>query len=356
MTHALRVSPLPGVSEPLLRINEITRTYALRDGGERTALDGVSLALSPGEILAVIGSAGSGKSTLAAIASGLEEPDAGLVTIDGVDLHSVHARIRRAIAVLGATPDLPPQKTVRQIVAERHEVSGCSGDPREHAERLFGLLGVCADADRYADELSDGARRRAALARALAGEPRLLILDDATSSLDPEIAQAFVETLARANAETGLTILMITHEMAAVTALASRVAVLDDGRIVDEGPTARLFARPAHPVSRRFAAAATGATLPPFIAQNLRKTPAPGGKALLRLAFEGEAATRPVLTNVARELGFDFGIMAGSLGAAGGAPYGVLIVAAPSDEPYFTASVERLEDAELGVEILGFVA
>lgn len=355
MTPALRAAPLVGAPEPLLRIDSVTRTYALREGGRGTALDRVSIALAPGEILAAIGSAGSGKSTLAAIASGLEEPDSGLVAIDGVDLHGAHAKLRRAIAVLDAAPDLPPGKTVREIVTERHEASACPGHACERAEQLFSLLGVGADADRYADELSDGARRRAALARALAGGPRLLILDDATSSLDPDIAQAFVGTLAAVNAECGLSILMITHEMAAVTALASRVVVLHEGRIVDEGPTARLFARPAHPISRRFAAAATGATLPPFIARSLSDTPLPGGKALLRLAFEGEAATRPVLTNVARDLGFDFGILAGSLGAAGGEPYGVLIVAAPSDEPYLTAAVERLEDAGLTLEALGFV-
>ncbi|WP_261403368.1 NIL domain-containing protein [Chenggangzhangella methanolivorans] len=157
------------------------------------------------------------------------------------------------------------------------------------------------------------------------------------------------------NAETRISIIVISHDMGPVTTLAPRVIVLDDGRIVEEGPTARVFARPEHPVSRRFAAAATGATLPPFIAGRLIEAPRPNGRALIRLAFEGEAATRPVLTSVARDLGFDFGIVAGSLGAAGGAPYGVLIIAAPSDEPYFTASVERLEDAGVGVEVLGFM-
>lgn len=354
---------LPALAEPssesvgpLLRIAGISKSYTLRDGGERLALDGVSLDLAPGEVVAVIGSAGSGKSTLAAIASGLEQPSAGVVEIDGVDLHTAHARVRRTIAVLDSAPDLPPGRTVREIVMERHDATAHRPDCAARIDRLFELLGIDDDADRYADELSEGARRRAALARALACEPRLLILDEATSSLDPEITNAVLAALSRLNGETKLSILMITHEMTSVLALASRVLVLDEGRVVDENATARLFARPEHAVSRRFAAHATGAALPPFIANRLLESPRPGGKALLRLGFEGEAATRPVLTSVARELGFDLGILAGSLGEAGGKPYGVLIVAAPADEPYFTASVERLEDADLSVEILGFVA
>ncbi|PZQ18162.1 MAG: hypothetical protein DI565_05530 [Ancylobacter novellus] len=356
MNAPLRLSPAPSVdaARPLVRFSDVRKTYRSRAGERRLALDGVSFDLAEGEILAVIGSSGSGKSTIAQLAAGLDAPCAGAVAFGGVDFEAAGARARRSVAVLGADPDLPPERTVRQILCERYEASGACAEGGA-VDRLIALLDLSADADREADELSDGGRRRAALGRALAGEPRLLILDEATSALDPAIVQVFLSALARVNAERRLSIIVISHDMTTVTALAPRVLVLDRGRIVESGPTARVFARPDHPVSRRFAAAATGATLPPFLAERLVETPRPNGKALVRLAFEGAAATRPVLTSVARDLGFDFGILAGSLGAAGGEPYGVLIVAAPSDEPYFTASVERLEDAGLGVEVLGFV-
>ncbi|MGA0532060.1 ATP-binding cassette domain-containing protein [Hansschlegelia sp. KR7-227] len=359
MNAQLRAAPSPASplapAESLLRLSDVHKTFTALTGETRVALDGVSIELRHGEILGLIGSSDSGKSTLGLLAAGLERPTAGQVALDGVDYEAGGAKLRRAIAVLGPDPDLPPTRSVRDIVVERRDALGAAATPGA-LERLFELLDLEGDADRPACELSAGHRRRAALARALAGEPRLLILDEATSALDPEIAGTFLTALARLNAEARLTVLLITHDMTAVTALASRVAVLHQGRIVEEGPTARVFARPAHAVTRRFAAAATGATLPPFIAGKLSDTATPGGQALIRLAFEGPSATRPVLTYVARELGFDLGIVAGSLGAAGGAPYGVLIVAAPSDEPYFTAAVERLEDAELGVEVLGFIA
>lgn len=356
MTMSLRLARASESAEPLLRIRDARKSYALRDGSERLALDGVSIEIAQGEILAVVGSAGSGKSTLGLLAAGLEPPCSGQVTLDGHDYETAGAKARRGVATLGADPDLPPGKTVREILAERHDPAGLDDERTSVAiDGLIDLLDLTEHADRLADELSDGERRRAALGRALAGDPRLLVLDEATSALDPEIAATFLAALDRITRETGLSALLITHDMTAVTALARRVVVLDRGRIVEEGPTARVFARPAHPVSRRFAAAATGATVPPFLAEKLAETPSVGGKALIRLAFEGAAATRPVLTSVARDLGFDFGILAGSLGAAGGEPYGVLIVAAPADEPYFTASIERLEDAELGVELLGFV-
>lgn len=359
MNAPLRLTPAPAATAvaPLVRFSEVRKTYESSAGRLHVALDGVSFDLAEGEILAIIGPSGGGKSTVAQLAAGLEVPCAGSVAFGGVDFETAGARVRRGVAVLDGDPDLPPNRTVRQILSERHEASGPNAAKAPGAvERLIELLDLADDADRPADELSDGGRRRAALGRALAGEPRLLILDEATSALDPEIVETFLTTLAQVNAETRLSIIVITHDMGPVTALAPRVIVLDGGKIVEEGPTARVFARPEHPVSRRFAAAATGATLPPFIAKRLADAPSPNGKALIRIAFEGESATRPVLTSVARDLGFDFGILAGSLGAAGGEPYGVLIVAAPSDEPYFTASVERLEDAGVGVEVLGFVS
>ncbi|MBB3973779.1 ATP-binding cassette domain-containing protein [Hansschlegelia beijingensis] len=356
MNAPLRLAPTPIFAEPLLRLQDLHMSYALRDGGERLALAGVSLDLPAGEVLALIGSCGSGKSTLAQLAAGLAAPTAGLVAFEGLDIAAAGPRARRGIAILDASPDLPCGRTLRDIVAERRAVCAHGQAPGLELARLFELLDMEADLDRYPDELSEGGRRRAALARALAGNPRLLILDEVTAGLDPEVAGFFLTALTRVNAETGLTILLITHDMTAVTAIAPRVAVLDGGRLVEQGSTARVLARPEHPVTRRFAAAATGATLPPFLAEKLQDEPTPRGRALIRLAFEGVSATRPVLTSVARELGFDLGIVAGSLGAAGGEPYGVLIVAAPCDEPYFTAAVERLEDAELAVEVLGFVA
>lgn len=352
MNAPLRLARLPALAGSLLTFADVRKLYRGRDGREHVALDGVSLDIAEGEILAVIGMMGSGKSSLARLAAGVEAPSSGMIAIDGVELRVTAGVEPYGVALLGADPELPAERTVREILAE-----GRAGvaTPRHVVDHLFELLDLGDDADRFPDELSDGARRRAALARALASSPRLLVLDEATSALDPEIAAQFLEALTRVNAETGVAILIVSHDMTAVTALASRVAVLDAGRIVEQGETARIFATSSHAVTRRFAAAATGATVPPFLASKIAATPTPRGRALLRVAFEGEAATRPVLTYVARELGFDLGIVAGSLGAAGGAPYGVLIVAAPSDEPYYTAAVERLEDAGLGVETLGFV-
>ena len=355
MNAPLRLSPAPAEVAPLVRFAEVRKTFESRAGATRVALDGVSFDLAEGEILAVIGPSGAGKSTVAQLAAGLEAPCAGSVAFGGVDYETAGAKARRGVAILDADPDLPPTRTVREILSERHDATGPGAPASSAVDQLIALLDLEDDADRPADELSDGGRRRAALGRALASAPRLLILDEATSALDPVIVESFIATLAKVNAETRTSILVISHDMGPVTALAPRVIVLDGGRIVEEGPTARVFARPEHPVSRRFAAAATGATLPPFIAERLIEEPTTNGRALIRLAFEGESATRPVLTSVARDLGFDFGIVAGSLGAAGGEPYGVLIIAAPSDEPYFTASVERLEDAGVGVEVLGFM-
>lgn len=348
MTAALlaRTALLP--AEPFVRLDGVRLSYA-GTHGEVVALDGVTLDVAAGEIVAVVGRSGSGKSALLRVVEGREAPSAGQVYVG-------NGGGRPRVGVVARHGSLAADKTLAEsLAAPLIALEVPAEDVRDEVERALELAGLVSARDRRPASLSDGERRRAVFARALCAAPDLLLLDEPTAGLDPESAKVLLAAVARACAEGGATALLASHDMAAVAAVAQRVALLDAGRIVEEGPTAQVIARPAYPLTRAFAAAVSGAELPSFLVSKLEPTPRQGGKALLRLAFEGEAATRPVLTQVARELGFDLGIVAGSLGAIGGEPFGVLIVAAPSDEPYYTAAVERLEDAGLGVEALGFV-
>lgn len=342
--HALRaVSPTRRA--PLIRLDDVRFAYEV----ETPLLDGVTLDVASGEVVAVIGRSGVGKSTLLRLIEGRHSPSSGAIDVScGDDAPTIGVVARHG----GLDADL----TLEDNIAARLDAAGASRDEIAwEVERALALADLAAARDRRPAQLSDGERRRAVFARALCGDPDILLLDEPTAGLDPENAQTLLAAVVRACAERGAIAVLASHDMTAVTAIAHRVALLDGGRIVEEGPTARVVARPEQAVTRRFAAAVSGASLPAFLRSKLSDRPSPRGKALLRLAFQGEAATRPVLTQVARDLGFDLGIVSGSLGALGEEPFGVLIVAAPSDEPYFTAAVERLEDSGLLVERLGFV-
>ena len=355
MNAPLRAAPLAAVPDPSdaadhIVFDNVRLTYRAGDGAEIVALDGVSFVVPRGGVVAVIGPSGAGKSSLLRLAEGRERPTAGRVEI-------ASEGGAPSVGVLAPHAALDPELTLAENLASPLRRAG-RPEPEiaREVEQALDYAGLDAARNRRPGELATGERRRAALARALSGGRDVLLLDEPTSALDPDSAQELLAAVTRASEERGATVLLATHDMAAVTTLARTVVVIDQGRVVETGRTSRIFSRPQHRVTRRFAAAAPGAALPPFLRGKLNASPSPQGKALLRLGFEGQAATRPVLTHVARELGFDLGIVAGSMGALGGDPFGVLIVAAPSDEPYFTAAVERLEDNGLAVETLGFVA
>ncbi|WP_020186037.1 ATP-binding cassette domain-containing protein [Methylopila sp. 73B] len=346
----LAAAPSPSVPSDHILFEDVRLTYRASDGVEIVALDGVSFSVPRGGVVAVIGPSGAGKSSLLRLAEGRERPTAGRVEI------AASGGAAPSVGVLAPHAALDPALTLAEnLAAPLRRAGRPEPEIAREIEQALHYAGLDAERNRRPGELATGERRRAALARALSGGRDVLLLDEPTSALDPDSAQELLAAVTRASEERGATVLLATHDMAAVTTLAGAVVVIDQGRVVETGRTSRIFSRPEHRVTRRFAAAAPGAALPPFLRGKLKTSPSPQGKALLRLGFEGPAATRPVLTHVARELGFDLGIVAGSMGALSGDPFGVLIVAAPSDEPYFTAAVERLEDNGLAVETLGFV-
>jgi ABC-type glutathione transport system ATPase component len=232
------------------------RVHRGRRGAVVRALDGVDLTVAPGEVVGLVGESGSGKSTLARILVRLDAADAGRVLVDGIDVAGAQgadlARIRRTVQIVFQDPytSLDPRLPVGATVAEPLEVVGALAGPAKRA-RVAALLEavglVAAVADSRPAELSGGERQRVAIARALALDPRLLVLDEPLSSLDPDSAAQVAALLSHLRASRDLAYLLISHDLGAVRGLAQRVAVMEDGRIVEEGPTERVFGAPRHP-------------------------------------------------------------------------------------------------------------
>jgi ABC-type glutathione transport system ATPase component len=246
--------------EPLLRIRGLTREHAPRRGGEAVhAVAGVDLDVARGSAVALVGRSGAGKSTVARCVARLERPTAGTIHFEGQDVWSLEGRALRAfrsavqLVLQDSAAALDPRLTAGEIVAEPLEILG-RGDAaarRARVGELLEMVGLSADwRPRRPGQLSGGQRQRLALARAVAVEPRLLILDEAFAGLDPSVQAQMADLLAGLRARHGLTYLFVSHDLALMASCADEAAVMDGGRIVERGPVARLFSAAARPETR----------------------------------------------------------------------------------------------------------
>ena len=260
------------MSEALLELRDLRKYFPMRDAlgrrrGAVRAVDGVSLAVARGTVLAIVGESGCGKSTLGRLALRLIEPDAGTVRFEGEDLGALSAAAlrarRRDMQLIFQDPfaSLDPQMTVGAAVAEPlrlHRIVPRVGEAARVAE-LLERVGLRAEsARRWPHEFSGGQRQRIAIARALASGPRLVIGDEPVSALDVSVQAQVVNLLSGLIRDLGLTFVLISHDLGVVRHIADRVAVMYLGSLVEEGPAAEVFAAPRHPYTRALLAAVPG--------------------------------------------------------------------------------------------------
>jgi len=243
----------------LIRLTGVTKQFpaAGRDATPVVAVDDVSLSVSAGEICGIIGYSGAGKSTVLRLVNALETPSAGAVEIDGADITRYGERelrrLRGDIGMIFQQFNLFDSRTVAGNVAYPLEVAG---RPRSEISarvaELLRFVGLADKAGSYPEQLSGGQKQRVGIARALATSPRILLADEATSALDPDTTQEVLALLQRINAELGVTILVITHEMEVIRAIADRVVVMERGRIIEQGSVFDILSAPQHAATRRF--------------------------------------------------------------------------------------------------------
>ena len=353
--EAAAALPPPGI-----RFAGAGKTFAARRGQPAVAaLAPLDLAIPPGSIYGVIGRSGAGKSTLVRLINLLERPSQGQVLIDGVDLAGLDAaalrRQRRAIGMIFQHFNLLTSRTVFGNVALPLELAGLERAAIEARVRpLLDLVGLADKRDRYPAQLSGGQKQRVAIARALAARPRVLLCDEATSALDPETTRQILDLLADVNRRLRITIVLITHEMGVVKQICDRVAVLDDGRLVEEGPVFEVFTRPSSATARRLVGEVTSQALPAWLTERLRaRATADADSTVLRLTFAGPRAEAPVLTQVARRHGVDLNVLHGQIDTIQGRPFGSLVVAVAGRSE---TVIHQLEDNDVRVELLGYLA
>ncbi len=239
----------------MIEIQDLTKVFA--DGASRvTALDNVSLKVETGDIYGIIGMSGAGKSTLLRCLSLLETPTAGRVLLDGQDLAAMTGAAlrgaRRKMGVVFQGYNLLMQKTVAENVAFPLKLEK-GWDKAKTAARVAQLLDLVALSDKaasYPAQLSGGQKQRVAIARALATNPETLLCDEPTSALDPLTTQSMLKLLRQINRQLGVTIIIITHELSVVSAICSHVAVIGDGKVVEQGAVSQVFSGPHSAVAK----------------------------------------------------------------------------------------------------------
>jgi ABC-type polar amino acid transport system ATPase subunit len=236
---------------PLIRLEDIQKWF-----GDLHVLKGVHLSVATGEVLVVIGPSGSGKSTLLRCINLLEEPTSGRVLFDGHDITEVRTnlnQVRTNIGIVFQSFNLFPHRTALANItlALRKVLKLGETEAAERALEELRHVGLEAKARSYPSQLSGGQQQRVAIARALAMRPKLMLFDEVTSALDPELVQEVLDVMKRLAAE-GMTMVVVTHEMGFAREVASRVVFMDEGQVIEEGPPAEMFGSPAHERTKRF--------------------------------------------------------------------------------------------------------
>ena len=342
----------------MIQLQGITQAY-----GAHEALRGVDLDIAPGEIFGIIGRSGAGKSSLVRTINLLNRPKAGKVLVAGRELtalpQSQLRAARREIGLIFQHFNLLSSRTVAQNVALPLELAGVApAAVRKRVDELLDLVGLAGMGDRYPAQISGGQKQRVGIARALANRPKVLLSDEATSALDPETTRSILGLLKQINRDFGLTIVLITHQMQVIKQVAERVAVIDAGRIVEQGPVIEVFTRPQHATTRSLIEEIVPQALPDSVLARIRalmtERPAQDSR-LLRLAFAGDGSDRPLLSEVIRDHGIDLSIVHGQVDEVQGQPFGSLAVFARGAREKLNAATAQLRGAGVLVEEVAHV-
>ena len=305
----------------MIEIRNLTKTFRTSNG-DVEALKDVSLTIADGDIYGIIGMSGAGKSTLVRSINMLERPTDGSVLIDGKDLGSLSEKElraeRRNITMIFQGINLLMQRTCLKNVCFPLELEGVKkAEAKKRAEQLLNTVGLGDKLKAYPAQLSGGQQQRVAIARALATNPKVLLCDEATSALDPQTTHSILSLLKEINREMGITIIVITHQMSVVEEICSRVAILDNGSVVEEGFVSDVFASPRSDAAKRLVFPEASET----VAQ------AKPGETRVRVVFNGaKAAGTPIIAQMALDKGITANILAASTKSIGDKAYGSMLL------------------------------
>lgn len=299
----------------IISFENLSKRYE-KQGQTFVALDNVTFKVNKGDVYGLIGFSGAGKSTLLRMVNALETPTDGKVFVKGVDLTSLKEgklrEVRKGIGMIFQEFNLLETKTVFDNIAIplvlRHE---SKQNIKSRVEELLKFVGLEDKAKALPGELSGGQKQRVGIARALATEPEILLCDEATSALDPDTTESILNLLARVNKELNVTILFVTHTIRVVQKLCNKVAILEHGKLVENGSVIDIFSKPKSTIAKRFVETVIPSKIPESIVAELKKYEA--NYKVIRIFFHAEHATDDVIWQINAKLGVHTNVMFASV-------------------------------------------
>ena len=341
----------------MIELTHISKNFA---SGGRTvhAVQDVSLSIGKGEIFGIIGFSGAGKSTLVRCINLLERPTSGSVTVDGKEMTALSARelrqARKKIGMIFQHFNLMPSRTVFGNVAYPLRGSGLSREQiADKVHRLLELVGIGDKAEAYPKQLSGGQKQRVAIARALANDPNVLLCDEATSALDPQTTKAILRLLKNLNEKLGITVVIITHEMAVVKEICDRVAVMEHGRVVEQGEVFNVFADPRQEITRSFIHTTSNLRkIEELIEEDSPVVQLKPGELIVRLSYIQRNVSEPLISTVSRKFDIVLNIIFSDIAIVQNAPIGGTVAIISGSRDQITQAIAYLSEKNVGVEVI----
>lgn len=338
----------------MIVLSNVCKTFDSAQG-RVIAVDDVNLAVEAGQIYGIIGYSGAGKSTLIRLLNGLETPTSGSIQVDGFDIAAAKSnQLRQArlkISMVFQHFNLLWSRTVSQNIAFSMQIAGVpKAQIKPRVAELVALVGLQGREEAYPSQLSGGQKQRVGIARALANNPGVLLCDEATSALDPQTTDSILDLLLDINRKLNLTIVLITHEMHVVRKICHRVAVMENGRIVEEGPVIDVFTRPQQPITQQFVKQVsqyqeTEKSFNPLLAQHL-----PG--AIFKLTFVGVQTHQAVISDVILRYKVSINILHGKITQTLNGSFGELYIHADGNDLQIDSMLKSLKEQQIAAEVI----
>ncbi|WP_257349528.1 methionine ABC transporter ATP-binding protein [Pseudalkalibacillus decolorationis] len=338
----------------MITLQNINKIFQTKDGVVN-AVNGVDLNIEKGEIFGIIGYSGAGKSTLIRMLNMLERPTEGSVNINGNQLTKLNGRklreARQNIGMIFQHFNLLWSRTVRENISFPLEISGFEKEEREQrVSELIQLVGLEGRGDSYPAQLSGGQKQRVGIARALANKPDILLCDEATSALDPKTTDSILSLLVDINQKLGLTIVLITHEMHVIRKICHRVAVMEDGRIVEQGPVLEVFKTPKQRITKEFVKQVTEPEETDETIQHLVN--GSDTNTVVKLTFVGGSTERPLITELIRSFNVSVNILQGKISQTRDGAYGTLFIQFEGDPGELERAIQFITEQDVEVEVI----
>lgn len=344
-------------SETMIRVENVSKTYTGKQGTVEAVKD-VSLEISRGEIFGVIGFSGAGKSTLIRLLNGLETVTSGHIYINEKDITTLKRKEllkeRQKIAMIFQHFNLLWSRTVEENIAFSLEIAGVpKAERKAKVAELIDLVGLTGREKSYPSQLSGGQKQRVGIARALANDPEVLLCDEATSALDPKTTKDILKLLVEINQELGLTIVLITHEMHVVRQICHRVAVMEEGRVVESGEVIEVFKNPQQPITKQFVGEERVDDEIDEVFHHLSTSLRPG--VAVRIQYLGDRTGDAVLSEAIRKLDATVSVLQAKVNITQKGILGSMIILIEEESSKAEEVIEYLKQAEIIVEVLEHV-